>query len=148
LLEHFPEAEEQYDGRNTIITFNKAVQGMLREALKQNFFEDATILAKAATRIRTDIFSNNSSKFDESFPPNCQEDSLPSSLKLLISIIFNGPHFKDQQWCESQACLTFGQAIINNTKKTASESSAVKTRHSADREPPLPIYIGLYISIK
>ncbi len=52
LLEQFPEAQEQFDGRNTIITFNKAVQKMLREALqKGTFSEDATILAKAATII-------------------------------------------------------------------------------------------------
>jgi hypothetical protein len=43
LLEHFPEAEEQYDGRNTIITFNKAVQSILREAMKKrDFSEDAS----------------------------------------------------------------------------------------------------------
>ena len=121
LLEHSPEAEEHYDGRNTIITFNKAVQGMLREALQQrNFSDDATILAKAARIIRTDIFSHNTSKFDGSFPPNFQEDSLPSSLKLLISLLFNGPNLKDQQRCETLACLTVGQAIIYNTKKKAS----------------------------
>ena len=94
---------------------------MLREALQQrNFSEDATILAKAARIIRTDIFSHNSSKFDGSFPPNCQEDSLPSSLKLLISLIFNGPTLKEQQRCETLACPTVRQSIIYNTKKKAS----------------------------
>ena len=32
-------------------------------------------------------------------------------------------------------------------KEKASESSAVKTRHSADREPPLPICISININI-
>ena len=31
LMKHFPEAQEQHDGRNTIIVFNKAMQSMLRE---------------------------------------------------------------------------------------------------------------------
>jgi len=52
---------------------------------------------------------------------------------------------KDQERCETQACLTVGQAIMYNTKKKASESCTVNTRHSSDREPPLPIYIGLDI---
>ena len=92
LLEHFPESQEQSDGKNTIITFNKAVQCILREALKKrDFSEDAIILVKAATIIRTDIFNHNGFKFTGYFPPNCQGNSLPSSLKLLISLIFNGP---------------------------------------------------------
>ena len=144
VLKHFPESQEQYDGRNTIITFNKAVQSILREALKKrDFSEDANILAKAATIIRTDIFSHNSFQFTGCFPSNCQEDSLPSSLKLLISLIFNSPNLKDQDRCETQECLTVCQVIVYNTKKRASDSGATKTRHSLDREPPLPIYIGL-----
>ena len=146
LLEHFPEADEQCDGRNTIITFNKGVQSILREALKErDFSEDANILAKAATIIRTDIFNHGNFKFTGCFQSNCQENSVPSSLKLLISLIVNGPNLKDQDQCETQACLTVGQAIVYNTKKRASDSCAVKTRHSPDREPPLPIYIGLNI---
>ena len=146
LLEHFPEADEQYDGRNTIITFNKAVESILREALKErDFSEDANILAKAAKIIRNDIFNHGNFKFAGCFPSNCQENSVPSSLKLLISLIVNGPNLKDQDQCETQACLTVGQAIVYNTKKRASDSCAVKTRHSPDREPPLPIYVGLNI---
>jgi len=88
LLEQFPEAQQQFDGRNTVITFNKAVQDMLREALQtRNFSEDTTILAKAATIIRSDIFNHNPFRFNGSFPPNCQQESLPSSLKLLISLM-------------------------------------------------------------
>ncbi len=144
LLEHFPETDEQFDGRNTIITFNKAVQSILREAMKKrDFSEDAITLAKAATIIRTDIFNHSSFKFTGSFPPHCQENSLPSSLKLLTSLIFNGPNLKDQDQCESQECLTVGQAIVYNTKKRGSASCTAKTRHSPDHEPPLPIYIGL-----
>ena len=101
-----------------IITFNKTVQCILREALKKrDFSEDAIILVKAATIIRTDIFNHNGFKFTGYFPPNCQGDSLPSSLKLLISLIFNGPNLKDQDRCETQECQTVGQAIVYNTKK-------------------------------
>jgi len=46
LMKHFPGAQEQCVGRSTVIVFNKAMQSLLREALKErNFSEDAAILA-------------------------------------------------------------------------------------------------------
>ena len=49
LLEHFPEAHEQHDGKNTIIVFKEGMKKMLKEALKKwDISEDAVILAKAA----------------------------------------------------------------------------------------------------
>lgn len=145
LLEHFSEAQEQFDGKNVVIVFQKGMESMLREALKKhNFSEDATILAKAATIVRNDIFNHQFLQFSGSFPPRCQEDSLPSSLKLLVSLIFNGTSLKDQDRHEPQACLTVGQLIIFSTKKRSSDS-AVNARHTLKREPPLPIYIGCNI---
>jgi len=72
-----------------------------------------------------------------------QETSLPSSLKSLISLICNGLNLKDQDKQESQACLSTGQLIAFNMKKSASCST--KEGHYLEREPPLPIYIGLNI---
>ena len=118
---------------------------MLKEALKKrDFTEDVQILAKAASIIRKDIFNHDAFKFEGSFPENCQETSLPSSLKTLISLIFNGVSLKKQDKHESQACLTVGQVIVYNIKKKSKESNT-QTRHSLDREPPLPVYIGLNI---
>ena len=46
----FPEAQEQHDGKNTIIVFEEGMKNMLREALKKrDFTEDVAILTKAAT---------------------------------------------------------------------------------------------------
>ena len=126
LLEHFPEAQEQHDGRNIIISFTAALWSMLREAVKKrNFSEDDAVLAKAASLVRTDIFNQTSARFTGCFPQKCQEHSLPSSLKFLISLILNGPSLTDQNRCETQACLTVGQAIVYNTKKRAPSSNDV-----------------------
>ena len=148
LLKHFQEAQEQSDGKNTILVFKEGMRNMLKEALKKRVFsEDVDLLARAASIVRKDILGHKGFKFDGSFPEKCQETSLPSSLKTLISLIFNGPNLKkNQDRHESQACLTVGQAIVYNTKKR----SALKTlsgvsRHSLEREPPVPIYIGLKI---
>ena len=70
---------------------------MLREALrKRDFDEDALILAKAVKIIRNDIFNHTGFKITGSFPERCQETSLPSNLKSLISMIMNGSNLKDQ----------------------------------------------------
>lgn len=145
LLENFPEAQEQCDGKKVIIVFKKGMESMLRDAMKKrNFSEDLEILAKAATIIRNDIFSQEWFKFSGSFPPNCQEDCLPTTLKSLVSLILSGPNLKDQDKKESQACLTISQLIFFNVKKRSSDSPA-KPRHTLAREPPLPLYIGLNI---
>ena len=58
-LEHFPEALEQFDGKNTVIVvFKKGMENILKEALKKlDFSEDAMTLAKAATIVQNDIFN-------------------------------------------------------------------------------------------
>ena len=145
LLQHFSEAQEQCDGKNTVIVFTRGMQNMLKEALKKrDYSEDALILAKAATIIRNDTFRHECFKFDGNFPSKCQENSIPSSLKSLISLIYNGPNLKDQDKEESHACISVRQLIVFNMKKSTS-TAGTKERHTLDREPPLPIYIGLNI---
>uniref|UniRef100_UPI00358EABF1 uncharacterized protein n=1 Tax=Myxine glutinosa TaxID=7769 RepID=UPI00358EABF1 len=124
LLERFPEAQEQYDGRNTVLIFREGMRNMLKEALKnRDFSEDAVILAKAATIVRKDIFSHQGFKFTGCFSAECQEDSLPSSLKSLVSMILNSSNLKDQDKRDSQACLTIGQSIVYNTKKKTNKQT-------------------------
>ena len=53
LLQHFPESQEQQNGKYTIIVFKEGMRSMLSEALKvRDFSEDTAILAKAAMIIR------------------------------------------------------------------------------------------------
>ena len=53
-------------------------------------------------------------------------------------MILNGPSLKEQGERESQACLTIGQGILYNTKKGTSGTDVKKSRHTLEREPPLP----------
>ena len=73
-----------------------------------------------------------------------QNDSVPSSLLCLVSMLLNGPNITDQDTEVSQACFTIAQLIVYNAKKSASPVNK-KPRHSHEREPPLPIYIGLNV---
>ncbi len=72
---------------------------------------------------------------------NCQCDSIPPLLKSLVSILIN----RQDIICasESQASLTIAQLIYFNAKSKCNQVSA--TRHVKDREPPLPIYLGLQV---
>ena len=40
LLENFPDAEEQNDGKNVVIRFKKAIQGMIKDAVQQRDFSE------------------------------------------------------------------------------------------------------------
>ena len=57
-------------------------------------------------------------------------------------MLLNGTDVKDQTPEDSQATLTVAQLILFNLKK---HKSSFKVRHSLDRDPPLPFYLGMKI---
>ena len=140
VLKYFPYAQEQRDGKNVVLVFEPGMQEMLKQALNSDHVEDALILAKAAKLLRRDIFNSAGFRFNASFPSECQQNSVPTSLKTLVTMMLVGADLKDQSTTDSQACLTISQTILFNCKKKASTS---KSRHSLEYEPPLPLYIGL-----
>lgn len=148
LLNHFSEAQEESDGRRSVLVFKEGLKQFLCEAFKErDYSEDTNILAKAAKILRKDIFSHTPFKFEGSFPTGCQASSLPETLKSFISMVLNGLDLNVQEE-DAQPCLTIGQGIVFNTKKKGAkknEGNQKKVRHSAQREPPLPIYLGLNI---
>ena len=146
LLDHFSDAQEQHDGKHVVIVFKEAMHSLLKDALKKrDISDDVNNLAKVASIVRKDILEYKGFSFAGFVPLQCQEKSIPTSLKSLVSMIINGLNLKDQNHCESPACLTVCQTIIFNIKKRPSESSSSKPRHVAPREPPLPLYIGFNI---
>ena len=144
VLAHFPQAQEQSDGKNKILVFEQGMQDMLKQAMACDYEGDALLLAKAAKLVRKEIVNNKGFHFNGKFPSGCQEESVPTTLKTLVSMLLNGADLKDQDSTESQATLTVSQTILFNFKKGVFSSSA-KSRHSLDREPPLALYIGMKI---
>ena len=142
ILSHFPQAQAQSDGKNIILVFEKGMQQMMKQAYNCNYEDDALILCKAAKIIREDIINSNGFQFDGSFPPNCQQNSVPINLKYLVSMLLNGSSIKDQESIESQSSLTISQAILFNCKRRSTKATS---RHSKKFEPPLPLYIGLKV---
>jgi len=143
ILSHFPEAQTQSDGKNVLLVFDQGMQQLLKQSSgATNYEDDALILSKAAKIVRKAILESSSFEFDGSFPPNCQQNSVPTNLKCLVSMLLSGSGIKDQDVKESQSCLTISQAILFNLKKTGSTTAS---RHSRKNEPPLPLYIGLNV---
>ena len=145
ILTHFPgKLQEQSDGKTVLLVFNEGMASILREELwKHDYETDALTLAKAARIVRRVMFNQPGFRFLGSFPSNCQTSSVPSSLRALISMLLNGSNIAHRNATESQAILTISQLIVFNSKKKSSTTSS--NRHSLEREPPLPLYVGLSI---
>ena len=140
ILEHFPECTAQTDGRSIVMIFDQCLRILMRDVVKErDFTDDAIILSKAAKIIRKDVFTHQQFQFNGTFHHGCQRTSAPSSLMSLVALILNGPNVEGLG-DDSQACLTIAQIIDFNVKTKA---AAANSRHSLDREPPLPIYLGL-----
>ena len=81
-------------------------------------------------------------RFSGKFSKQCQEKSVPMSAKSLVAMMW--PNIKHQSKCNAQVCLITCQILVLNTKKTTTNLDT-KVRHTLEREPPLPINIGLKI---
>ena len=78
---------------------------------------------------------------------SCQQEPVPQSLKTFTEMILAGPDFKTHasDITEAQTTLSISQLIIFNATKRRRDSgtTGASNYHSRDREPPLPIYLGL-----
>ena len=146
LLEHLPGAQEQFSGKQIVIIFKKAIEGLLKDAVQQkDYSEDALILAKASAIVRREIFSHERFTISGHFTNECQEISVPPSLKSPISMILNGLNIENNETQDTQRCLTVCQTILFNAKGRSTRSKTGQKRHTKSREPPLPLYIAFSI---
>ena len=143
ILDHFKIAHSQYDGKDAILVFNEGMQAMLKNAIRNcHCAKDAQILRQAANIARKDILDHNGFRFSGKSSKQCQEKSVSMSAKSLVALICNRPNIKHQSECNTQVCLTTCQILVLNTKKTTTNLDTIVS-YTLDREPPLPIYIGL-----
>ena len=89
-------------------------------------------------------------EFNGSFPTECQEQSVPTSLLALVTMILNGPNIKTQSSpsAVSQPALSISQLLLYNSPKTHKENAKDVVRHSRQRETPLSIYLGIMLQTK
>ena len=137
------------EGREVLLVFNKDVGVVLRQVCKSNYDSDALHLSKVAQIVRRDMLKPQKA-FEGSFTAKCQDQSVPYSLKSLVSMILEGPSISHQtneiRSCNDQAVLTISQLMIYNSVKHArQEHSGNVVRHNRDRETPLPLSVGLIL---
>lgn len=147
IIEHYHGAiQEQTDGKNTVLVFNQGIETLLKDALlkKRNCEEEAFNFVHVAKYIRNNVFQMPGFSFTGEFTSDCQLKSVPPSLMCLVSMLLDGPNIESQDFEESQACLTIAQLIVFNMKKI--KKLATKSdRHNQNREPPLPLYLGMSV---
>uniref|UniRef100_A0A1X7UZV2 Uncharacterized protein n=2 Tax=Amphimedon queenslandica TaxID=400682 RepID=A0A1X7UZV2_AMPQE len=104
VLSHFVNAQEQSDGKNSLLVFDSAIQELLLKSQDCTFQEDTLILQKTANIIRKEIFSQSTKwfPFNYSFRDDCQSECVPHSLKLLTNMIITGGDIQDQNKGYSQ----------------------------------------------
>ena len=87
--------------------------------------------------------------FSGTFPPDCQAKCVPESLKALVDMIIEGPSIKKTAVEENpskMACLTIAELLaFDSTRHSSKGNSPAYSRHSREREYPLPIYMALKI---
>ena len=145
---HIPGLQDYAKGRDVFLVRGKDIGRLLGNFFEKQNDSSAICLAQAAKIVRNEVFCNPS-KFDGSFKPDCQEDSLPPALKALVRMLIEGPNIVLQAASPiRQEVLTIAHLIkFNCVKHKRSPTAAVlnEIRHQRQQETPLPLYIGLMI---
>ncbi|KAK0055622.1 hypothetical protein Bpfe_014897 [Biomphalaria pfeifferi] len=147
LLAHFPDLQAYNSGRDILLTFTDSLNTTLQEAYAETIDDEAVHLAKAARIVRRDLFSLQA-RFNASCTEDVQNTSIPESLLALMQMILHGPSITSNKG-KNQAALSLAQLASFNAVKTEGKRSRANTsttnKHSKNREPPVPVYVGLTI---
>ena len=146
ILTQIPDLQAYTQGRDILLAFKANAGVALKQALESDFDEEAIVLARAAEIVRRDILQHDKSAFTGSFSKECQQQSVPQSLMSLVGMIMAGPNIIQQSSnaTDTQAMLSVSQLVHHNVIVRRREGSS-SHYHSVDREPPLPVYVGLLI---
>lgn len=99
------------------LSFDEDIALLLAEAFKKDTDSDAMCLAKAAKIIRRELFEIADLP-EGTFPPDCQENSVPQTLLALILMILEGPNILDKaSYSANQAALSTSQLLKFNSVK-------------------------------
>lgn len=104
-------------------------------------------MSRVADIVRRDMFTNDCPPFNGTFTDDCQQRSVPSSLLTLVSMILHGSSIMNEVNYQSQAALSLSQLLLHNSVRHM-KTESTDTRHSRDREPPLPLFLGAYVHSK
>ena len=94
ILAQFTDMHTHTKGRDVLLIFEEGVVAALTKACEMDSDNDVVHLERAAQTVRRHMFEEGG-PFN-GFPEGCQEDSVPSLLLALVSMVLEGPNIKDQ----------------------------------------------------
>lgn len=116
LLAAFPDLNALTQGRDILLAFNRETGDAIKRARQDDCDSEAYSLAKAAKIVRRDILRRQNA-FRGTFPPNCQNDAVPSTLQTLVNMIIKGPTVNQPPSGSdsNQACMSIAQLLMFNS---------------------------------
>ena len=139
LLVQFPDMRTHNKRRDILMAFEEYVGAALAKDCELDSDNDAIHLARAAQIMRRHMLGE--AKPFNGFPEGCQEESVPSPLLALVSMVMEGPIFKDQMADSTPAALVIAQMLKFNSikhKRTRDTTSSVTVRHPLHRRRQFP----------
>ena len=133
-----PELEKRIIEKKVMICFSAKINNIMKDEITHSSFVKSMI--KVINPIRKDMSEVNNS-FQGTFPPNCQQNSIPIKLLSLCSMLIDG--HDPQMKCVSQSALTVSQIVMHEYRKKSNCNPTASRRHLKYRETPVTMYVGL-----
>lgn len=149
LLAQIPELGAYTEGKEVKLAFSGDIGAALHFAQTYDYDTEAMHLAKAAMLVRKELLDKKQC-FNGTFDTDCQWSAVPHLLFALVNMILEGPSVinkSEQDTMGVNAGVVLSQLLIFNAVKRHREpkSDATATRHDPNREPALPVYLGLLV---
>ena len=150
LLTQIPELGAYTEGKEVKLAFTTDIGAALQFAQIHDYDSEAMYLAKAAMLVRKELFAKKQC-FNGTFDTECQRSAVPDLLLALVNMILEGSSImnKNEQGTVmgSTTGVALSQLLIFNTVKRHRDpqSDVSGVRHDLNREPPLPVYLGLLV---
>ena len=147
LLAQIPELGAYNEGKEVKLAFSGDIGAALHFAQSHDYDTEAMHLAKAAMLVRKELLDKKQC-FNGTFDTDCQRSAVPHLLLALVNMILEGPSVmnkSEQDTIGLNVGMVLSQLLIFNAVKRHREpqSDATATRHDPNRDPPLPVYLGL-----
>ena len=153
ILSTLSQISRHSQGRDILLVLDQDIGDAIKLANELDADAEAVHLARAARIVRKDILKHDQF-FKGTFGSECHDDSIPLSLKALVTFILKGSNSSrqtvnketEQDIYGNQASRSILQLlIVYNTVVRQTKKPLATARHPRNRETPLPIYVALKI---
>jgi len=137
LQNYFPNLTSEKWGNRYVL--KSRTTNLMPNMLREDQDDDAIAFHRFAKAVRKSI-SEQKIIFEGEFPENCEEKCIPGPLLAAVNTILYGTSQLPRSGTKSPV-ITISQLIMLNFHESLPKGNIV--RHKKNREPPLPLYMGL-----